>query len=89
MTHPMRRTIWFVSALTAVLVGGCDPATYTDQNFDSDLGADYRAPVREAGTEADAGAAGGTAGSGASAASAGSAATGGNAATGGAPATGS
>jgi hypothetical protein len=91
MTQPMRRAAWFVSALTALLVGGCDPATYTDQNFDSDLGADFRAPVHDAGDEADT-AAGGAAGSGASAGSggsAGNAATTGSAATGSVPASGS
>jgi hypothetical protein len=41
-------------ALTGALASGCDPSTYTDVSFGTNLGADYvaPAPVRDAGEEA-------------------------------------
>jgi hypothetical protein len=55
-----------VLALTGTLAGGCDPATYTDIHFGTNLGADYvaPAPARDAGDDAAAAAApGGASGS--------------------------
>jgi len=60
-----------VVVLTGALAAGCDPTTYTDVNFGTNLGADYMAPapVRDAGDGADAatstGAGGGDGGTGA------------------------
>ena len=41
--------------LTGALAGGCDPTTYTDLNFGTNVGADYMAPapVRDAGDDSD------------------------------------
>ena len=35
--------------LTTALGGGCQPETYVDQNFGTNLGADFVAPPRDAG----------------------------------------
>ena len=39
--------------LAGALASGCDPSTYTDVNFGTNVGADYvaPAPVRDAGEE--------------------------------------
>jgi hypothetical protein len=89
MTQPIRRAAWFVSTLTAALVVGCDPATSTDQNFDTNVGADYRAPAHDAGDEAGVAGIGGTAEAGRNAGTGGTAATGGAAGEAGALASGS
>jgi hypothetical protein len=41
-------------AIAGALASGCDPSTYTDVNFGTNVGADYvaPAPVRDAGEEA-------------------------------------
>ena len=67
--------------LTGALAGGCDPATYTDVHFGTNVGADYMAPTRDASDgpdDAAAGAAGtsSAAGTGGSAGATGAAGTG-------------
>jgi hypothetical protein len=45
---------WAVLALASTaLATGCDPTSYTDVNFGSSLGADFVAPVTDAGSPID------------------------------------
>jgi len=41
--------VFLASLASASLFGGCTPETYTDQNFGTNLGADFVAPPADAG----------------------------------------
>ena len=59
MARSARWAAWWAMVLTGAIAGalasGCDPSTYTDVNFGTNVGADYvaPAPIRDAGEGAD------------------------------------
>ena len=41
--------VFLTGLMSATLLSGCTPETYTDQNFGTNLGADFVAPPADAG----------------------------------------
>jgi len=82
-----------VALLAGALVGGCGSSPPTDMNFGTNLGADFRAPIVDAGSDGatnvtpeasvDGAGTGGTAGTGGAADTGGATGTGGTTSTGG------